>query len=735
MPERPFAVQDEAPTPEVTGDAPQAPVAPRSREVATVRWEQVALCSSIVLAVLVPLLGAIGARLPGQIVLVLLYALAVPGVPLVSLLRIRNPLVAASMAGALSLSCLLLSANTAVITGWWDPVAWTAGMSVLSVGAAAAALRRLQRLPEVVGAPDGEAPPVPRRWSRGRVGSLALLAAALLLWWIATRSVRLADAGAFGLISVVGWQYLAALGIVAVVAAVELRRAVPDALVLGGAAVVLAVTIFLFVNAVSGVASVPVGWTHVGFIRYITEHHATFSSFDARGDWPAFFAAGAQLVQLAGAPDASVLLAGAPLFANIAVIAPLLVIARRVTQSERLAWFAVLLYLCNNWFQQDYFSPQATAFLLYTAMLAYLFEAAQWSEPPPPGRLRERLSSGWRRRPALPPGVSPHRSMAHEFALVLIAAAIVVTHQLTPVMLVLTLLAFTVTGRTRYRRLWLVVALLFLGWFSYGAEGFWVGHLKDVIGDFGRVGANLNSAVNARLGVNESYQLMQRVRVGYSLAYLLLGMVGLWRIRHRPGALLLALLVVGAGSIVLLQSYGGEVVLRIFVFAAPVLAPLSALALAFLAERRMSVLPLALVLFAYTFLGTTTRGVNASFEQVTPQDLSAVQVLYPRIRPGDTVGVFADAGPLGSNRIGQIHTVDLDAVSCHRRPLDCALTLRPRFILVSPEQDAALELVEGARPGTASAVSLDLVSRGIYAVDFRRNDTMLLELVPKAGRP
>jgi hypothetical protein len=232
---------------------------------------------------------------------------------------------------------------------------------------------------------------------------------------------------------------------------------------------------------------------------------------------------------------------------------------------------------------------------------------------------------------------------------------------------------------------------------------------------------------------------MQGVRIAYSLAYLLLGAFGLWRIRRRPSVLLLALLLAAAGSLVLLQSYGGEVVLRIFVFAAPVLAPLTAVAIAALAERGpsvlpLSVVPLAVVLFVYGVLGTTARGVNVSFERVTPDDLRAARALDQRFHHGDTVGVFFTAGALGFDRGDQIHTVPFDPASCRLGPLACALDVKPRFIVVSPAQDAALELVEGTRPGTASAAARELVRRHIYSVAFQHDGTSVLELIPKASR-
>ncbi len=63
-----------------------------------------------------------------------------------------------------------------------------------------------------------------------------------------------------------------------------------------------------------------------------------------------------------------------------------------------------------------------------------------------------------------------------QLALTTIVAAMVVTHQLTPLGFILQLGLLSLLGATRYRALWLVALIGFVGWFSYGAEDFWRGH-------------------------------------------------------------------------------------------------------------------------------------------------------------------------------------------------------------------------------------------------------------------
>ena len=725
--ERGGATDSGVPVAPPAGPGTSAAVAP-GFPAGRVALERATLLLTALVAVAVPLVTALDLHPPGRAVLAVLFLLTVPGVPAASLLRVRSPLLACSLAGALSIAAALLTASSALLTRWWSPLGWAVVLAAVDLAGTGLALVRMRGLrPATRRSPRATAPKV-----RGRLAAAAALTGAAVLWWLSVRWASLDATGTTGVIGVIGWPYVAALVIVAVVVAMQLVRRRPDGLVLAAAALLLTLFLFGYVNLADGEGSVPTGWTHVGFAGFITDHHASFTGLDARASWPAFFAAAAALVHLAGVPDASAFLQLSPVFYNAAAIAPLLVIAWCVTRSRRTAWLAVFLYLGANWFEQDYFSPQATVFLLYLTMLATLLWSAQTATVPPLGGSRwAKPARAWRRMPSLPVGTSRGRSLGVEAALVALGAAIVVTHQLTPVTVVLTTLLFAVTGYTRHRRLWLIVALLALGWFSYGATDFWSGHLSTVFGDLGRLGANLDSGVVSRVSGNPTYQVMQKVRLGWSLLYLLLALTGLWSIRRRPDALLLGLLVASAGSLVVLQSYGGEVVLRVFVYASPLLAPLAALALQRLVARPdvVFVPVLTALITVAALLGTATRGVNVAFERITPDDVAAARVLWSHAHQGDSLGYAYPAGAYPAGAVGELQTVDLGE-QCPADMLKCAVDRAPKFLLLSHTQDAALQLVASSRPGSVTGLADRLVSRGLYTVLYHGRDAELLQLVP-----
>jgi hypothetical protein len=695
------------------------------------------MLAAAVLAVAVPAVTALDLRFPGRSVLALAFLLTIPGVPLVALLRLPDVTLRLSLAVAGSMAASLVLSTASLVAGWWHPLAATCLLSVVGLSALpfAARLRRMGPHSQTGWQPRREQVEarLRRTLAAAQERKLALVALldATLLWFAATRTVDLDAAGPRGVIAVVGWPYLLGLALVALVAGRALLSDRPDHVTLALATFVLTVVLYAFVNVADGSASVPTGWLHVGFARYISDHGAVPAAFDARFSWPGFFAALAQLVTNAGTADARPFLALAPTGYNLLALPPLFVIARCVTRSDRLAWLSLWLYLCFNWYQQDYLAPQATAYLLYLVVIATLI----WLGTSSP--LPQALGSQWtrakatvRRVPGRPPGVRAPAMRAVLALVLLLAVGLTVSHQLTPVTLVLAMIVFTLTGHTRFRLLWLSLLLIAVGWFSYGAQDYWAGHLSNISSDFGKLGSTVNSSLSDRLVGNPTYHQGQLVRVAWSAGLVTAAAGGLWLLRHHRDVLLFAGLAGAPFCLVLLQSYGGEVLLRCFVFGLPVLAPLAAIAVASVLSRLRLVRPAALAaLLATAALALTfTRGLNTSFERAPKQEVAASQFLFTLMPRGSTIGLLGGAGFLGFARTTDYSTVDLTTGRCLASSVACARELRPQFILATRTQDRLGQLQSSQPAQWTESVVGDLVSQGLYQRVYRTTDAQVLVL-------
>ena len=729
-----------------------------------------ALAGAALLAVLVPALATLDLALPGRPALAVGYVLLVPGVPLALALRLPNALLTTALAIASSLAVTVLYGTLTIVGGWWSPVggAWAVTLValLLSVLAARPAVPQRQAGPgrpadPAVNASSGRrassATAVgPQRPAGAAVALLprlvvpALLVLTGLVWWWSTRHVRLDEAATLGLLPVAGWRYLLALVMVCALTAYALLHHRLQHALLTGCAVLVALVGYGTVPVADRAGSVPVGWVHVAFAQYISERGTVPTGVDARFSWPGFFSATGQLVALAGTPDSRSFLVLASVVYTLAALPALLLIARAITRSWRWSWVAVFVYLFTNWYQQDYFSPQATAFVIYTTVLAtLLWLVSDAGAPRLEGSWASRARQAFTRVPALPPGVPPRTAVVLGLVLALLVTAVVLGHQLTPLTLIFALVVFTLTGQTRYRLLWFFMAVVFAAWFSYGATDYWFGHLDTVFGDLGQVSNSVGAGVANRLVGDPTYQSAQYVRIGWSLLLFLGAALGGLLLGRRPDRLLIAGLACAPFGLLAVQSYGGEGVIRSFLYASPLLAPLCAVSLRALVTRLATrsgggrtrtgspvdggrswgltaAVAVSLVLAALVL--TFTRGLNASFERTPPDQVRASETLRDLVRPGDRVALPTTVGLTPPLPLTETPVDYLDLEACDSGDLDgCLGEERPAFVLLTLTQERYGELLESRPDGWVWRLGDQLGASGEYRRVFAAPDAWLLQ--------
>lgn len=695
---------------------------------------------TVIFAVLTPIVTAIDGAFPGRPVLAVLYLFAVPGVPLAALMRLPSRLATLTLAVAISIAVQLLLGQAALIAGILSPVGAQTAPSLISLVAFALASVRLRLFDQfdVLGI-------VRHRWVRisgalteGRTTAAGLFVA-LILWVVAVHSIDPTEMNHFGLISVVTKSTIpVALAVLCIVTVAELRRPQSRPGWLAGVTVGFVVILQGTPVAIESAASLPTAWVHVGFAEYIREHGAVLHGFDARFSWPGFFVLLANLTTSAGLSDGGEFLRWAPLVQDLMILLPVVLLARRLSSSTRLVWLSAILYTAGNWFQQDYLSPQGLTLFLGMTVFALII----WSADPAPKR--QRLGRGAKgvtrlltylrpnRDPALPiPGLSRTGYISLSGALILIILAIVVSHQLTPAAIVILLAWATYLRWNRFPGLWIVAAFMAVVWVSYGATDYWSGHIHEMFGGVGSLGSSLNSGVSARIAGNSDHQLMLYLRIALSGAYLLIALIGLYLTRRSGKAVMLAGLCFTPFCIIALQSYGGEVVIRAFVFAFPGLAIASAEALSVFMNRgrQLAVLLWSLLLVLGIAL-TATRGANAPFERITTTQLAAADTLNSLAKPGSTIGTFNSFNPLGRLQPGRYFSKSITPrCSGTGAALQCTIKTEPKYVFVSSSQEAYGELVENRAPGWTDLIVQQLVAAHKYSISYRTVDAVVLQRV------
>ncbi|MGW0614449.1 glycosyltransferase [Streptomyces sp. NPDC002788] len=263
--------------------------------------------------------------------------------------------------------------------------------------------------------------------------------------------------------------------------------------------------------------------------------------------WPGFFAAQAALVRLLGVESSTMFMAWWPLVSSLMLLLPLLLIYRTFTEDRRLIWTAVWLFYVANWVGQDYFSPQSVAYALHVGVLAVV--------------LRRFGRSAVRRG-------SPRQAVWTVVITVMIAA-IVISHQLTPGMLVVCLLALSLSSRYRDWVPVVTTVVIFLAWCLTAALPFLSAAMPDMIRSLGDVGANVETGYGATPTGTGAIATSWAARL-LSGSVLLLAAFGVLRqrvLRHRARPLLL----VAAAPLPMFaaSSYGSEMIFRVLLFMLP----------------------------------------------------------------------------------------------------------------------------------------------------------------------
>ncbi|MER6026669.1 polysaccharide biosynthesis C-terminal domain-containing protein [Streptomyces sp. NPDC001851] len=525
--------------------------------------------------------------------------------------------------------------------------------------------------------PVPEEPPVPvplrQRLLPTRSGVVlgCLLIAALLLYWVPALRLGEADLdrmGGLGLISVLPPPTLvgAALLVTVFAALLWLRREHRALLLLTLVATV--VSLHALPAVIETEPRFPTAWQHLGFLDYIDRTGSAVPDLDARWSWPGFFAVAAFVGRACGITDFTEVIRWWPTAIQLAYLAPVFLLTRSLRASWRARWTGVWLFVLCGWIGQDYFSPQGFTYLLYLVFVAILLV---WFCPP-------RVI--WTRlRPGEAEAEPVDRRTRAVLLLVLIGlyAASVPAHQLTPFVMLGVLAALVLLGRSELRGLPLLFAVLVAVWVGFMAEPYWSGHFNDLFGGVGGVGSNVSTSVSGRIqGGSSTHKLVLYARVLLAGSVLAFACWGWWRrrfhrYRERSLLVLTFLPFLGFG----MQSYGGEMALRVFMFAVPGAALLGALALfprtgATAEERekdRISLAPLAALLAGLLLMGgfLVARWGNESFERVRPGEVAAMNWVYAHDRPTvrllwltqDTVNDVTPAMPWGARDMERVNYV------------------------------------------------------------------------------
>ena len=368
----------------------------------------------------------------------------------------------------------------------------------------------------------------PPRVRRSSVLCWALTAVGVTMLALSLNSIPSAPLSQFGLLATASPLFGGSILVATVAFVLAVRARMFSAAVTATLVVLLAQRL---PDSVS--TAVPLySWTykHLGVVDYIHQHGTLAHGLDVYQGWPGLFAVTAWFCDITGSSPDTVAHWFTPCF-HLAMLGLMYVLARVWGLDKWVALVATFLVESLNWVNQDYFSPQAVGLLLAVGFLIAIA-----------GR-----------------DVTPRVAALS----LVVFAALVVTHQLTPYWLMAACLALTITRRLRPR--WLIVAMIVLAGAFLAFNWNTVSHFSLL--SFNPVGnAKSNVATVGVLGQRLTSKMVRTLGVLVWGSAALCGLRG-WR-RHET-VLPQTILAFSSFGILGGQGYGGEAIFRVFLYSLP----------------------------------------------------------------------------------------------------------------------------------------------------------------------
>ncbi|MER8235483.1 hypothetical protein [Streptomyces sp. NPDC094049] len=410
----------------------------------------------------------------------------------------------------------------------------------------------------------------------------ALLVLGLGLWGLALPLTDFRSMADYGLLDRLPVPFYASLLVLTAGFLVTLRRAGTSP----GWPLVYCVALLVALKAVPAVlydsARYPWASKHDAVVNTLLgagelrPHAALSGNMSAYDQWPGFFALNGGLVRAFGVDGTAAYLNWAPIVLGLIALPVLVLIYRTFTEDWRLVWTAVWIFQLANWVGQDYLAPQGLAYILHLTVLAVVLR--HFVRPGSAGRLRDRAHLDPAAATVPPPTTTRQRAVCVAILAPLIFAVNAV-HQLTPVMLCMSLAALTLTRRYRNYGLLAVAAGLMLLWDLTMGRPLFMETLGTLRESIGRLTQNSRAGYAGQL-TGPGPELAGRAGIAMALAIVLLaGVAVVARRRLTRGALPLLLVSAAPVPLFAVNDYGGEMLFRVYLFGLPGAAFFAAAAL------------------------------------------------------------------------------------------------------------------------------------------------------------
>jgi hypothetical protein len=417
--------------------------------------------------------------------------------------------------------------------------------------------------------------------------SVLLPLCAFLIWGISLKTLDLSKMNDLGLVSILTPQIFFALILLTVSYCLALRRTPVSTPILIFHLVLLAFMLYAITSLIEDGPTYTWVYRDAGYTEYVMRNGAVAPSLDTYFNWPGLFILMAFITKMTGYTDTLAIAKWMPFFYNVIYLLPIYAILSTLTTNKKHVWLSLWFFVSANWVAQDTFVPQALDLFMYLAIMAVLLKwfklppAVQGRKPNRIWRLFIRISPlvgkfyDWLSAPdEVRTSIGPWKRAFLLALIVLIFFFIVYSHPLTPFFAFASAAALVIFRRAVPAWLPVVMGIMTALWIGFMTQAFLAGHSSMVFGDFGHIFSAFAVNVTDRASQGSPlHDLIAKLRIVLTLVVWGLAFIGgviRWRNGHRD--ITYILLVVAPFPILIAQSYGGEMLLRIFLFTLPLMS-------------------------------------------------------------------------------------------------------------------------------------------------------------------
>jgi len=310
-----------------------------------------------------------------------------------------------------------------------------------------------------------------------------------------------------------------------------------------------------------------------------------------------------------------------PFIIEILYFFPLYIFLKTLFQDEKKVWLGIWLFYIFNFINQDYMSPQALAYLFYLIFLSIVVKI---------GMNKNYDING---------------DMPFKFICILLFTGLVITHMMTP-MIILSILIFSVlflpnSKRFLYKYI-LVCTFILIGWTYYGAHNYLNSYLLDFIDKSYEMDLILEQNLENRVVGSPAHLIVSRLMIFTAFISIFFSAIGIFLSYYKKDKIFTTInlqMIALIGAILLSafsSSYGGELIMRVFLFTLPFVSFFIPQIFGYSNTKIF----LILLIILLTPLNIVSHYGNEKYDYVSKAEIVSYDFFYNKIDDGNITGGF-----------------------------------------------------------------------------------------------